>query len=259
MAINLKTAREIGLMKEAGKVVAEVLLKLKEVAAPGMTTAELDRIAIEMSRKAGAATLFKGVRSPYARRAFPGAICASINEQIVHGIPSDKAKLKEGDIISIDFGVRLNGYCGDSAVTVAVGNISKEKQRLMDVTKGSLDIAIENAGPSVKWSYIASLMQSYVEAEGFSVVTDYVGHGIGREMHEDPKVPNFVSDELLRRDFELTEGMVLAVEPMVNMGTADTITLRDGWTVVTADKKPSAHFEHSIAIVENGCEVLTLK
>jgi len=259
MAINLKTMREIGLMKEAGKVVAEVLLKLKEVSTPGVTTAELDDIAVEMSRKAGAATLFKGVRSPYAKRAFPGAICASINEQIVHGIPSDKVKLKDGDIISIDFGVKLNGYCGDSAITTAVGNISKEKQKLMDITKGSLDIAIENAGPGVKWSYIARLMQSYVEAEGFSVVTDYVGHGIGREMHEDPKVPNFVSDELLRKDFELTEGMVLAVEPMVNIGTADTRTLQDGWTVVTADKKPSAHFEHSIAIVENGCEVLTLK
>ncbi len=259
MAINLKTMREIGLMKEAGKVVAEVLLKLKEVSTPGVTTAELDDIAVEMSRKAGAATLFKGVRSPYAKRAFPGAICASINEQIVHGIPSDKVKLKDGDIISIDFGVKLNGYCGDSAITTAVGNISKEKQKLMDITKGSLDIAIENAGPGVKWSYIARLMQSYVEAEGFSVVTDYVGHGIGREMHEDPKVPNFVSDELLRKDFELTEGMVVAVEPMVNIGTADTRTLQDGWTVVTADKKPSAHFEHSIAIVENGCEVLTLK
>ncbi len=259
MAINLKTAREIGLMKEAGKVVAEVLLKLKEVSTPGVTTAELDDIAVEMSGKAGAATLFKGVRSPYAKRAFPGAICASINEQVVHGIPSGKVKLKDGDIISIDFGVKLNGYCGDSAVTIAVGNISEEKQKLMDITKGSLDIAIENAGPGVKWSYIARLMQSYVEAEGFSVVTDYVGHGIGREMHEDPKVPNFVSDELLRKDFELTEGMVLAVEPMVNIGTADTRTLQDGWTVVTADKKPSAHFEHSIAIVENGCEVLTLK
>ena len=259
MAIYLKTAREISLMEEAGKVVADVLLKLKEVATPGVTTAELDNIAIEMSRKAGAATLFKGVRSPYVKRAFPGAICASINEQIVHGIPSDKVKLKDGDIISIDFGVKLNGYCGDSAVTIAVGNISKAKQKLMDITKDSLDIAIENARPGVKWSYIASLMQSYVEAEGFSVVTDYVGHGIGREMHEDPKVPNFVSNELLRKDFELTEGMVLAVEPMVNMGTADTITLRDGWTVVTADRKPSAHFEHSIAIVENGCKVLTLR
>jgi methionyl aminopeptidase len=159
MAINLKTAREIGLMKEAGKVVAEVLLKLKEVSTPGVTTAELDDIAVEMSRKAGAATLFKGVRSPYAKRAFPGAICASINEQIVHGIPSDKVKLKDGDIISIDFGVKLNGYCGDSAITTAVGNISEEKQKLMDITKGSLDIAIENARPGVKWSHIASLMQ----------------------------------------------------------------------------------------------------
>jgi len=259
MAINLKTAREIGLMKEAGKVVAEVLLKLKKVAAPGMTTAELDDIAIAMSRKAGAATLFKGVRSPYAKRPFPGAICASLNEQIVHGIPSNKVKLNDGDIISIDFGVKLNGYCGDSAVTIAVGNISDEKQKLMDVTKSSLDIAIENARPGVKWSQVARLMQSYVESEGFFVVTDYVGHGIGREMHEDPKVPNFVSNELLRKDFELTEGMVLAIEPMVNVGTADTRTLKDGWTVVTADKRPSAHFEHTVAIVENGCEVLTLR
>jgi methionyl aminopeptidase len=259
MAITLRSLREIELMRKAGAVVADVLLKLKEIAKPGVTTAYLDNVASQMVADAGAIALFRGVRSPMARQPFPGVICASVNEQLVHGIPSDKMKLKNGDILSIDFGIKLDGYCADSAITVAIGEISIERQRLMDLTKRVLDIAIERAAPSVKWSQIAAEMQREAESAGFSVVKDYVGHGIGREMHEEPKVPNFVSKELLDNDIILVEGMVLAVEPMINMGSSAVRTLKNGWTVVTKDKKCSAHYEHTIAIVENGCEVLTKK
>ncbi|MBN1975602.1 MAG: type I methionyl aminopeptidase [Sedimentisphaerales bacterium] len=259
MAITLRSPREIGLMRQAGAVVADVLLKLKENSKPGVTTAYLNDMAIQLAKEAGADTLFKGVRSPLSKIPFPGAICTSINEELVHGIPSDKIRLNEGDILSIDFGVRLNGYCGDSAITVAIGKISREKQRLMDLTEHILDIAIAKAAPGLKWSQIASVMQQKAESAGFSVVRDFVGHGIGTNMHEDPKVPNFVSRELLANDICLTEGMVIAVEPMVNAGSYAVRTLRNGWTVVTKDKKCSAHFEHTIAIVKNGCEVLTMK
>ena len=258
MAITLRSRREIELMRKAGAVVAGVLLKLKEIAEPGMTTAWLDSVALQMVADAGAEALFKGVRSPAARIPFPGAICASINEQVVHGIPSEDTKLKNGDVLSIDFGVRLNGYCGDSAVTVAIGGISEGKRRLMDVTKRVLDIAIEKSAPAVRWSQVAAEMQRCAESAGFSVVKDFVGHGIGRKMHEEPRVPNFVSNDLLANDIVLAEGMVLAVEPMVNTGSSAVRTLKNGWTVVTRDGKPSAHFEHTIVIVENGCEVLTV-
>jgi methionyl aminopeptidase len=258
MAITIRSRREIDLMRKAGAVVADVLLKLKELAEPEITTAWLDDVAMQMTAEAGAEALFKGVRSPVAKIPFPGAICASINEQVVHGIPSKDAKLKDGDILSIDFGVRLNGYCADAAVTVAIGGISEDRRRLMDVTKHVLDIAIEKSTADVRWSQVAAEMQGYAESAGFSVVKDFVGHGIGRKMHEDPRVPNFVSDELLANDIILTEGMVLAVEPMVNAGTSAVRTLKNGWTVVTRDGKSSAHFEHTIVILKNGCEVLTL-
>jgi len=257
MAITLRSPREIELMRQAGDVVAEVLLQLKKIAEPEITTFELSKVAEQMSSEAGALPLFKGVRSPYADKLFPGAICSSINEQIVHGIPSKKVKLKEGDILSIDFGIKLNGYCGDGAITIGIGNVSERNRKLMEVTKDVLDIAIKMAAPGVKWSQIAGQMQEYTEKAGFSVVTEYVGHGIGRKMHEDPKVPNFVSKELLKEDIILKEGMVLAVEPMINSGTSRTRILKDGWTVVTKDGKCSAHFEHTIAIVKNGCKVLT--
>jgi methionyl aminopeptidase len=259
MAITLRSRREIELIRKAGAVVADVLSKLQEVAEPGVTTACLDGIALQITTQAGAVALFKGVRNPYARGPFPACICASINEQVVHGIPSEAVVLKNGDILSIDFGARLDGYCGDAAVTVAVGRISEDKRKLIDVTKHVLDIAIARAKPGVKWSRIAAEMQDYAESADFSIVKDFVGHGIGKKMHEEPRVPNFVSDELLRCDIVLTEGMVLAVEPMVNAGTSDVRTLKDGWVVVTKDGKCSAHFEHTIAIVENGCEVLTIK
>jgi methionyl aminopeptidase len=244
-------------MRRAGAVVADVLSQLQKLAEPGVTTAALDRTALEMTADAGAEALFKGVRNPQARMPFPGAICASINEQVVHGIPSERAVLREGDLLSVDFGVKLNGYCGDSAVTMAIGEVSPEKRTLVDTTREVLEIAIAMCRPRVRWSEVAGRMQAHAEAVGLSVVRDFVGHGIGTQMHEDPKVPNFVSEELLAEDIVLAEGMVLAVEPMINAGTHAVRTLADQWVIVTRDGKCSAHFEHTIAIVNGGCEVLT--
>lgn len=190
---------------------------------------------------------------------FPGAVCVSLNNEVVHGIPSKDTVLKDGDILSVDFGVRLNGYCSDSAVTIGIGDISAQDRRLMEATKRVLGIAIEMMRPGVKWSVVAGRMQSYAEGAGFSVVRDFVGHGIGRQMHEEPKVPNFVSDELLADDILLAEGMVLAVEPMINAGEKNVETLKNGWTVVTKDGKSSAHFEHTIAITGDGCEIMTVE
>jgi methionyl aminopeptidase len=259
MAITLRSRREIELMRRASTVVVDVLSKLQKIAEPGVTTAQLDSAALQMTADAGAQALFKGVRNPYARIPFPGAICASVNEQVVHGIPSENTKLKDGDILSIDFGVKLDGYCGDAAVTIAIGEVSEHKRRLMDVTRHVLDIAVATAAPAVKWSQVAAKMQHYAESAGFSVVKDFVGHGIGRKMHEEPRLPNFVSDDLLENDIVLAEGMVLAVEPMINAGSSAVRTLKNGWTVVTRDGKCSAHFEHTIVIVKDGCEVLTRK
>jgi len=244
-------------MRGAGAVVAGVLSKLQELAEPGVTTAYLDSVALQMTADAGAEALFKGVRHPQGRRPFPGAICASVNEQVVHGIPSDNAVLCEGDVLSVDFGVRLNGYCGDAAVTIPIGEISEDKRRLVETTKSVLGIAVEQMRPGVRWSQVAARMQQHAEAAGFSVVRDFVGHGIGTEMHEEPKVPNFVSDELLADDILLAEGMILAVEPMINAGRSAVRTLANGWTVVTRDGSCSAHFEHTIAIVKGGCEIMT--
>jgi methionyl aminopeptidase len=257
MAITLRSRREIELLRQAGAIVALVLSKLQEETRPGVNTGQLNELALSITKDAGGIALFKGVPSMYGGQAFPGAICASVNEQVVHGIPSKKVVLNDGDILSVDFGVKLNGYCGDAAVTIAVGNISDQNQRLMDVTKGLLDIAVEKCEPGMKWSQIAGAMETKAKEAGFSVVTDFVGHGIGTEMHEEPKLPNFVSRELKRNDLVLKEGMILAVEPMVNAGRKTVKILKDGWTVVTTDGKCSAHFEHTIAIVKGGCEVLT--
>jgi methionyl aminopeptidase len=259
MAIKLRSKREIEMLRRAGAIVADVLSKLQEQVRPGISTGELDEISSEMAESAGAVPLFRGVKGPYSKKAFPGSICASINEQVVHGIPSRKVTIKAGDMLSIDFGVKVDGYCGDAAVTVGIGEVSEDRQKLMDVTKKLLDTAISRVAPGVKWSEIAGEMESCAASAGFSVVKDFVGHGIGTEMHEDPKVPNFVSKELRRNDIILKEGMVLAIEPMVNMGTSDVRTLKDGWVVVTKDGKCSAHFEHTVAVVKSGCEVLTLR
>ena len=257
MAITLRSRREIEQLRQAGAIVARVLSKLQEETRPGISTGQLNELALSITKAANGIALFKGVPSMYGGQAFPGAICASINEQVVHGIPSKKTILKNGDILSVDFGVKLNGYCGDAAVTMAVGNISDQQQRLMDVTKGLLDIAVEKCQPGIKWSQIAGEMETAAKEANFSIVTDFVGHGIGTEMHEEPKLPNFVSRGLLRNDLVLKEGMILAVEPMVNAGRKTVKVLKDGWTVVTTDGKCSAHFEHTIAVVKGGCEVLT--
>lgn len=257
MAVKLKTPSEIEMMHQAGQTVCRVLEHLAELIAPGVTTAELDDQAQRMITQAGCEALFKGVPSPRAGYPFPASICVSIDNQVVHGIPSSKRKLEEGQLVSIDCGVRHKGYCGDAAVTIPVGQVGLQEQNLLDVTRQVLQIAVDNSRPGVPWSQIAAKMQACAEAAGFSVVRDFVGHGIGREMHEEPKLPNFVSRDLLQDDIVLQPGMVLAVEPMINMGRWPVKYGPDGWVVLTEDGLPSAHFEHTIAITDSGSEVLT--
>ena len=252
----LKSAREIALMRKAGAVVYRVLAHMQEMVRPGTVTRDLNRRAEEMIAEAGATALFKGVVNPQARYPFPAALCISVNEEIVHGIPGDRV-LCEGDIVSIDCGVRLNGYCGDAAVTLAVGAVSEPARHLMDVTRRVLDLAIREIAPGKNWSMIAGKMQRFVEENNLSVVRDFVGHGIGRKMHEDPKIPNFWDGRGRNEDFRLRVGMVLAIEPMVNLGSHLTRGTADSWTVTTRDGEPSAHFEHTVAVAQDGADVLT--
>ncbi len=255
--IILKSPREIELMRAAGRLVRQVLTRVTEMCDVGVTSADLNREAEQLISDAGAIALFKGVQAPRARFPFPAALCTSVNEEVVHGVPNDRP-LENGDIISIDCGVRLAGYCGDSAVTVAVGQIKPEVQQLLDITRAMLDLAVEEMKPGVRWSSIARQMQALAEDCGFSVVREFVGHGIGQEMHEEPKVPNYSDRVQVRNDFTLKPGMVLAVEPMVNMGVRDVdYKDRDFWAVVTRDRSWAAHFEHSIALTEHGSDVLT--
>jgi len=256
MAVAIRTEKEIEMIRAAGAIVGRILKKLREFADVGVTTAQLAEISDEIIEREKALALFKGVKNPAAGFDFPASICASINEQVVHGIPSQR-KLADGDIISIDCGVKLKGYCGDAAVTLKIGRVPPEIERLVDVTREVLDIAVAESRPGRLWSDVACSMQEYAEKAGFGIVRDYVGHGIGRQMHEDPKLPNFVSEELLRNDVLLRKGMILAVEPMINMGTWKVKVLPDGWTVVTNDGKPAAHFEHTLAITNNGAAILT--
>ena len=256
MSIAIRSKREIELIRAAGRIVGRILKCLEQEVAVGVTTAHLARVCDRIIDEEGAIALFKGVPNPQAKIDFPASICASINEQVVHGIPG-RRKLADGDIISIDCGVKLNSYCGDAALTLPVGRVDPEKRRLMDVTRETLEIAVRESKPGRYWSEVARMIQDHAEKAGFGVVREYVGHGIGRNMHEDPKLPNFVSDDLLKHDLLLRKGMILAVEPMVNAGTFRTKVMPDGWTVVTADGKSSAHFEHTLAITENGAEVMT--
>jgi methionyl aminopeptidase len=227
------------------------------MAEPGVTTAGMNAAAESLISEAGAEALFKGVRVPKARFPFPAALCTSVNEEVVHGIPSDRA-LRLGDIISVDCGVRVRGYCGDSATTIPIGRIGAEVERLLEVTRKMLAIAIAEIRPGRRWSEIARKMQRFAEENRFSVVREFVGHGIGQEMHEDPKVPNYYDRRQVGQDFELRPGMTLAVEPMVNMGCADVeYKDEDAWTVVTRDGKWAAHYEHTIAVTQTGCSVLT--
>jgi methionyl aminopeptidase len=255
MAIVLKTKEQIESMRAAGRVVRKVLEQCRELCQPGMTTGEVDRRALDVIEGEGAVGLFKGYRMPGVKP-FPSNLCISVNEVVVHGIGDDRV-LKDGDIVGADCGVKLNGWCGDAAETFMVGNVAPKVVELCEVTQHVLQLAIENMIPGRKWSQVARLMQNYVESRGMTVVRNYVGHGIGDEMHQDPQVPNYVSRDTLRRDIDLRDGMVLAIEPMVNLGVAETVTLGDGWTVVTADRKPSAHYEHTVAIHADGAEALT--
>jgi methionyl aminopeptidase len=243
-----KSKRELEKMRAAGRLVGQVREHLRALVKPGITTMELDREAEKMIRDAGALPTFKGYNG------FPYSICASVNEQIVHGFPSQYV-LKEGDIFSIDCGVTLEGFVGDTATTVPVGNVDDEKQRLMRVTEECLDHAIQQCRAGNHLGDIGWAVQQHAEANGYSVVRDYVGHGIGRRMHEDPQIPNYGRPGLGPK---IKNGYVFAIEPMVNQGSHFTKVLSDGWTVVTVDGKPSAHFEHTIAITEEGPEVLTL-
>lgn len=247
--IQLKSPREVDLMAQGGRILAETVDVLRRAVRPGMSTADLDKIAEDFIRShEGATPAFKGLYG------FPGSICASVNEEIVHGIPSKKRLLHDGDIISIDVGVGYKGYFTDSATTVAVGTIDAETQRLLDVTERSLAAGIEAARPGNHLGDIGYAVQTVVEKAGFSVVRDLVGHGIGTEFHEEPQVPNYGKPK--RRE-KLVPGLTIAIEPMVNAGGAATRMLSDRWTIVTLDGSRSAHFEHTIAITETGHRVLT--
>lgn len=245
--IELKNANQLELMRNAGQIVAETLKLMQEHAKPGVTTLELDRIAEKFIRSQGAIPAFKGYNG------FPATLCTSVNEQVVHGIPSLRI-LDSGDIISIDCGALKEGYFGDAAVTLPIGEVDEEIQRLLRVTEESLMMGILQAKVGNRLFDVSHAVQKHVEVNKFSVVRDYVGHGIGRAMHEDPQIPNFGKPG---RGPRLEVGMALAIEPMVNMGTHEVMTLKDRWTVVTNDNRPSAHFEHTVAITENGPEILT--
>ena len=246
--IIIKNNKEIDLMRSAGRIVAETLLLVEEKVRPGITTAEIDRIAEEFITKHGAKPSFKGLYG------FPASLCISVNEQVVHGIPGGYV-LKDGDIVSVDCGAYLNGFHGDAARTFAVGNVSEEANKLIKVTEQSFFKGIEYAKVGNRLTDISHGIQSYIEASGFAVVRDFVGHGIGRVVHEDPDVPNFGKPG---RGPKLAQGMALAIEPMVNLGSYKVKPLHDDWTVVTSDGSLSAHYENTIVILPDGPEILTL-
>lgn len=247
--IVLKSPREIVIMRVAGSIVAAVLNELSKMAVPGVRLIELDRKAEAMTRKYKAKPAFKGYNG------FPSSICASVNEEVVHGIPGNRV-LKEGDIIGIDFGVIYQDFCADAALTVPIGAVTPETAKLLQVTQESLNLGIQQAVNGNRLYDISGAVQSYVEANGFSVVRDFVGHGIGRKMHEDPQIPNFVGNDY---NPKLKAGMTLAIEPMVNVGTYEVdVDCYDNWTVRTLDRKFSAHFEHTVAITDHGPDILTV-
>jgi methionyl aminopeptidase len=249
--ISLKSPREIEIMRRANVIVAEVLQELKRRVGPGVTTLDLDAVAEEMTLKRNAIPAFRGYN--VAGRVYPRCLCASINNEIVHGIPSNRA-LREGDIVGLDYGVIYEGFYGDSAVTVGVGKVSEEAQRLMDVTEQSLYKGIEQLREGRRLGDLGAAVQRVAEGAGFSVVRAFVGHGIGKKLHEDPPVPNYGEPE---RGLRLKEGMVLAIEPMLNAGGYEVEIKEDGWTAVTKDGSLAAHFEHSVAITNDGPFILS--
>lgn len=249
--ISLKSPREIEIMRRANVIVAEVLQELKARVAPDVTTLELDAIAEELTLKKKAIPAFKGYS--VGGRVYPRCLCASINEEIVHGIPSNRP-LREGDIVGLDYGVIYDGFYGDSAITVGVGKVNEEAQRLMDVTEQSLYRGIEELQEGKRLGDLGAAVQRFAEGAGFSVVRAFVGHGIGKKLHEEPPVPNYGEPD---RGLRLKEGMVLAIEPMVNAGSYEVEIREDGWTAVTKDGSLAAHFEHSVAITKNGPYILS--
>lgn len=248
--ISIKSEREIALMVEAGRIVAKAHRAVKEAIRPGISTQELDKIAEEVIRENGATPSFKNYEG------YPATICASINNVVIHGIPNEKTKLKDGDIISIDIGACYKGYHGDSAMTHGVGEVSPKRVELMEITKASLYEGLKFAKPGNRLSDISHAIEQYVLSHGCSVVKDFTGHGVGRALHEDPMVPNYGA---AGHGPVLRSGMTLAIEPMVNRGKSGVRILADGWTTVTADKSDSAHFEHSIVITDDGYKILTIE
>jgi methionyl aminopeptidase len=256
-APELKSLRELALMREAGKVVADALKICREIIKPGVKTIEVDQAVEAFYREKKVQPLFKGYPGP--KVPFPAVTCLSVNEQVVHGIPGPRV-LREGDLFKIDTACKLNGWCADAAISVMVGEVRPECRRLVKIAEEILEIARIEMPRRKYWSEVASRMQKHAEQAGYSVVEQYVGHGIGRIMHENPQVPNFVSRnprEARKNDFRLEPGLVLAVEPMVNMGRSDVRTLGDHWTVVTADSLPSVHVEHTFALTTDGVKVIT--
>jgi methionyl aminopeptidase len=245
--ILIKTPEEIEKMSVSGKMVAEILLEIKQRIKPGISTLELDQLANRLAVKKKARSAFKGYNG------YPFSLCVSVNEEVVHGFPS-KRKLQEGDIVSLDFGIFFNGYYGDAALTQPVGSISSQAERLIRVTRESLFKGLEEVRAGKRLGDISAAVQNHVESHGYSVVRQFVGHGIGKGLHEDPQVPNFGE---AGRGVLLRPGMVLAIEPMVNVGGSEVELAADGWTALTKDRSLSAHFEHTVAITENGCRILT--
>lgn len=249
--ISIKSEQEFAAMRRAGRIVAQVLDWAQREIRSGMTTLEIDREAEKIIRTAGGTPEFKGYRG------FPASTCLSVNEQVVHGIPG-KYRLKDGDILGFDVGARIDGFVGDAAVTVPVGRVTPEARKLIDTTRECLERAIAACRPGGRLTEIGRAVQEHAESNGFTLVREYAGHGIGRRMHEEPSVPNYVDAESRRHDHVLKPGMAICIEPMLNVGRPDVKVLDDGWTVVTRDGRLSAHFEHTVAIRETGAEVLTV-
>ncbi len=251
--IIIKSKKEVDFIRESAKIVAETLQLIKRYAEVGKTTLELDKIAEDYIRSNDGIPAFKGY-SQAGSIDFPGTICSSINEEVVHGIPSNRV-LKNGDILSVDIGVKKNGFFGDAALSIAIGEIDDEKKRLMEVTEKSLYIGIEEARKGNRVGDISSAIEAYIDESGFGIVRDLCGHGVGKYLHEDPQIPNYGRPN---SGAKLKNGMTIAIEPMINIGTDEVIIAPDGWTVVTKDKKASAHFEHTVAIINDYPEILSV-
>jgi len=249
--ISYKTPREVAAMREAGRIVAEVLAWASDNVRAGMTTDEIDRRARTIIEGRGATCPFRGYHG------YPKSICTSINEEVVHGIPG-KRRLKDGDVLGVDVGATWKNYMGDAAVTLPVGKVRPEVERLLRTTRECLEAALRVVGPGVRLSAVAAAVQTLAESRGYAVVREYAGHGIGTRLHEEPQVPNYVDPSARLHDVVLRPGVVIAIEPMVNMGGPEVDLLEDGWTVVTRDRSLSAHFEHTVAVTEDGAQVLTV-